>query len=99
MPPVVTGFDRRTGRWDPATFDTPQRGISLYKLHGSFSWTTLDGEIFEDRRNTKKKLGQMVLGPGPKTQNGQVLPSDEFIAHVRDSLEHLRSHPDDEDDD
>jgi len=35
---LTTGFDSSTKRWKPQLFNGTQRGINLYKLHGSLRW-------------------------------------------------------------
>jgi hypothetical protein len=49
---VMTGFDPYSGKWRPSLFFGRERGINLYKLHGSLCWF----------RNPKA-----VAGEGPRT--------------------------------
>jgi hypothetical protein len=35
---LTTGFDRRSREWRPSLFSGKERGINLYKLHGSLCW-------------------------------------------------------------
>jgi NAD-dependent SIR2 family protein deacetylase len=69
---VITGFDRRTGRWCPSLFSTELSGINLYKLHGSLNWSpegAISGDLIERHPPDWDKTPEFILGPGVKLQH------------------------------
>lgn len=76
---LTTGFCRATGRWAPELFDTTERGINLYKMHGSLNWTYDDNledqrliETYSsslEKRPTWGRGPDLVLGPENKLQS------------------------------
>ena len=69
--PFTTGFEEE---WNPSLFDTKERGINLYKIHGSLNWYSFNGRIEERTERPNKKRPELILGPGSKIQ-----PDDPFI--------------------
>jgi hypothetical protein len=70
---VITGFQPGNGGWSPLQFRTGNRGINLYKLHGSLNWG-LDDKLIKRRlveRYPPKwdKEPELLLGPGSKLQH------------------------------
>lgn len=47
---VITGFDPVTKMWNPSLFLSKEKGINLYKLHGSLRWFgTRDESLSDDQ--------------------------------------------------
>ncbi len=68
----TTGFDEK---WNPSLFDSKDRGINLYKIHGSLSWFVDNSwRIVEKTKTPPDKSPELILGPGSKIQ-----PDDPFI--------------------
>jgi NAD-dependent SIR2 family protein deacetylase len=63
---LSTGFD---GNWKPDLFNVLQKGINLYKLHGSLNWFIDDKwNVRELTEIPKDQNPELVLGPGSKIQ-------------------------------
>lgn len=63
---LSTGFD---GNWKPDLFSVLQKGINLYKLHGSLNWFIDDKwNVRELTEIPKDHNPELVLGPGDKIQ-------------------------------
>ena len=64
---LTTGFG---DAWQPDLFSIPERGINLYKLHGSLTWITdKNWKIREMPTIQKNRTCEIVLGPGSKLQS------------------------------
>lgn len=63
---ITTGFNYD---WSPALFYGKEKGINLYKLHGSLMWfTDKNWTIQELGEQPKNENPEIVLGPGSKIQ-------------------------------
>lgn len=63
---ITTGFSHD---WNPVLFYGTDKGINIYKLHGSLSWfCNNDWTIQELSELPENKNPEIVLGPGSKMQ-------------------------------
>jgi len=88
---VITGFDQKTGRWNPSRFREGARGVNLYKLHGSLNWSLNEDIqnqfIIEQYPPSWNKEPDLILGPGSKLQHDDpfVTLYSEFHAALREA--------------
>jgi hypothetical protein len=74
---VTTGFDSKTGIWNPALLAGKTRGISLHKLHGSLRWYQL---IRSPKRHVSGRCGILELRPnGGRNCNPNLVRTPELV--------------------
>ena len=89
----TTGFCSETGDWLPSLYLTRDRGINLYKMHGSLNWHRTDGEIgfphevYPPKWNQRKR-SELVLGPGSKLQHDE--PFVTLYSNFHRALRHAK---------